>query len=75
MTKNIYLNDIGDVIFTAGEFLEKKAKRIENGETKVPSSCLMGLLWDFGELDPLYLLLEVPVINKSLLPFWYELSF
>jgi len=57
------------------DVVEKETKGIENGGSKVWFGMVVGLVGKSGELDSLYLLLELPVVDEGLLPFWYELSF
>ena len=56
------------------DFGEEGAKRIENGETEAVVNVLL-LLGNPGKLNLLDILLELPVIDERLFPFWDELSF
>jgi len=58
-----------------GELVDYEAKGIENGTTK-------GFFWGLRlvvenpfEFDDFDVFLELSVVDKGLLPFWYELSF
>jgi len=74
-----YLNDaevsLVGIREGVSDVMEKEAKGIENGESKVWFDMVVGLVGKSREFDSLNLLLELPVVNEGLLPFWYELSF
>ena len=69
-----YLNDILFVVIWTVELVGDEAKWIKNGATKVTFGGLL-LLRNSREFDSLYLFLELPVVDKGLLPFRYELCF
>lgn len=56
------------------DFLDEGANRIENGETEIGVNVL-GLFGYSGKLNLLDVLLELPVIDEGVFPFWDELSF
>ena len=70
-----HLNDIWFVIRREAEFLGHEAKRTENGAAKIGLDGCFRLLGNSSELDSLNLFLELPVVDKRLLPFGDQLSF
>lgn len=70
---SMYLNNIGflsRIVEPAGDFLSNDMNGIENREAEIAIRD-MGVFRFSQELNLLHVFLELPIIYKSLLPFWY----
>ncbi|KAK8571921.1 hypothetical protein V6N12_027989 [Hibiscus sabdariffa] len=72
----VYLNDLTVVGAVASGAEEQQLGRngtngVENGAREI----MVQVRLLSGQLDPLYMFLELPVVDEGVSPFWYQLSF